>query len=196
MIAPDVLQNLQEAYRRFYRTIHSIEPLYKPSQENFDVLVRWLRGQNIPEAEWCSEHIWSAAFVACKAAGSLEFEPSDQEKQMERAALLSARDAEESRANRREEDPPGKALARILREKADATRAEIQAEKERIAALQAKRDAENDLSIVPTVQQIRESGPLSAKEQHKLSAVQLRHYLHNLRRIEAEDAARRQAGTG
>lgn len=193
MIDPQTLEALQTEYRKAFNTILKTDPLFKGSQENFDAFVRELRRQQIAPEMW-KEPVYLSIFMQLKAEGALEFELSDQQKQMERAAFLSARDAEESRSNRRDEEPPGKALARILRDKADATRAEIQAEKERLTALKAKHDAENDLSVVPTIQQIRENGPLSAKEQRKLSAAQLRRYVNNLRRIEAEDAARRQEG--
>jgi len=162
VITPEVLENLQRAYREFCQTILTIEPLYKSADENFRTLAQWLRSQNIPEAEWCSQHIWSAAFVACKAAGTLEFDLSDVQKQAARTAELSARDLEESLRNRHAaEETVGQTLHRIFQEQAESTRAEIEAAKKEAAARKAKLDSESDLSVVPSAQRLAARGRIA-----------------------------------
>lgn len=76
-----------------------------------------------------------------------------------------------------------------MNENATAQREKIAAAKKELAERQAAIDTALDTSMIPTPQQIRETGVLSAAEEYKLSAPQLRKYLANYTKMQAEDAA-------
>lgn len=199
LIDPKLISAVQQNYAKFYRTLQSVDSLYMASQENFNALRKWCESQGItlevlgaPGAE----HVFSSAFVACKAAGLLQFKPNDKqlaEIRRKKAVELERRDREAgSRSHNRIEETPTEAFTRLKHEKDLAESAEKKAAEEKLAAEKAAIAAENDLTIVPSAKELIENGFLSPRQQSKrFSLVQQRLYCRRER--EAQDILKQRA---
>ena len=174
--------------------IESAEPLYLPfEQDNFDALRKKAFELGVTDdllAQPNGEHLFSAAFVALKAAGKLRFAPDEKELaelQRQRVVELNRRDREGgSRAANAPwlagEEDPGQSAGRLAVEAGKRYRTEAEQRKAEQAAEAARIAAESDLSRVPTLKSIIDANgaEIPVAEQKAMSRIQHREYCRRL----------------
>jgi hypothetical protein len=157
-MSPEQIAFVRAEYKKFYDVIKQTDPLYDLGQDNFSALVDWIREQRLPEAQW-NQHVFSAAYVAQKAAGKIKSEKSKEEIHRERTAEYAARDREAGLRTNNTGLPEteGDGIERLKAEKARADLAQVEELKSRLASAEEAAAKANDLSVVPSVKQLFES---------------------------------------
>lgn len=89
LIAPELLAKIRQALGRFIEMANCSTEQFYVIPENCQALYGQLRKMNIPETEWISEHVFSAAFLACQR--ELEKRPP-RETEAQRIQRLQTRD--------------------------------------------------------------------------------------------------------
>jgi len=181
-IDPEVLAAASAALRDF---IHQT-PSYYPTEQNKNILIKFLKSEGIGPENWSSPKVWAAAFWSCTRADSqFPLEPvPPRETPQERAMRLELQDRHDgsavgntSRALKRETEEDR--VRKLVEQKKDFEARE----KQRLADAEAERvrqdAAEHDISGIPTVAQFRDSAfvPWTAAQLRPLSAIQLRRYM-------------------
>jgi hypothetical protein len=166
-MSPEQIAFVRAEFKKFYLTIKKTDALFDPGQENFDVLVNWIRENNLPVENW-NEHVFAAAYVAQKAAGRIRSEKSREEIHRERTAEYAVRDREAGLRTNNTGLPEtvGDGIERLKAEKAKADLEEVERLKSQLASAEEVAAKANDLSVVPTVKQLFESIQAGGGELH------------------------------
>lgn len=199
MLSKELIEQVESQYVEAFRKFQVSNPRLLPSQGNFEVVVKFLRGEELPEASW-STAMFTAALVELVARGALELAPTEEEKaaareRKRREFAANDRKAGDPHANRKgtfvSETPADirEKTGKFVREERDAYSAKVKKELEDAAAREA---AERDLSNVPTLKSILESGAveLPTTEQKAMTVFQLREYRRRLNAARMEIHAR------
>jgi hypothetical protein len=167
--------------------VETVGEHYWDTPANREVLITFLRKEGIPPEEWISKHIFSAAFVACESQGLLEKRPIEapesEIQRWERIERENRRDGREG--NKRNysqvaDETPAQLAKRLLKEQAEAQSRSVGQIKAAAEAQAAKERAENDMTCIPTPEQIGAGVEFSGEQLRKLSPAQVSQYLRNV----------------
>lgn len=182
---------IDSAYGEFVSLTNRKTVRYLNTQANCDALRDFLV-KNAGVDSLSFSGAWSEAWMNCSASGVLEEPLTDEEKNLkarERAQILEARDRREGLNPRKSEaEIEAERQEEIARRKKEAEERKALPQKMREAAeARAKAEqAENDMSVVPSVEAIQANPDLLAPASvaqselcRRLSTVQLRRFIKN-----------------
>lgn len=179
-LSPDLVRVAQQEWVKAFNTIIKTDPLFEGSQDNLNKITAELRRQQIPETEWV-EPVYLSIYMQIKT--TLQFSESKEERRARLIAENTIRDSHDGAASGNlDTETHQEKLQRSIQE-AKSVFSNIEEESRRKAeARRAKEAAENDLSVLPSIKQIKEAGgvEMPLEEFRKLSARQMRAYRSRL----------------
>ena len=200
-VSQELVDQIRLAYEDFVTTLNKNGVRYLDTQENCTVLRKAilfnLENQGVGNEGLIHPNIWLTGWAQASAAGLLE-EPAPPEtaeqqaqKQRDRIARLEAQDRlPGSRIGNQDKESPYEKATRLKKEIEDKQKAAFEAAKTAAEAAAARKAQDNDSSLVPTINEIRNGRILTRKEMIALSIDQARLYTQRLQRIEREDKIR------
>lgn len=192
-LAPALVKEIRSALQRFI----TLAPDFYPSTKNQESLFAWLRGQTIPENQWVSEHIFSAAFMACR--NQLQTAPPEEDPAVKRHRLAvekEMRDRHDGRLKSHsvEQETPFEEMRRLLKEKQTRIEANKKATQEEIAAAAVKAKSDADFSGLPSVAEMADGTVLTPQELRVLSREKVKEYVRREGQAQLEKYRRQREG--
>ena len=200
-VSQELVDQIRLAYEDFVTTLNKNGVRYLDTQENCNLLRKAilfnLENQGVGNEGLIHPNIWLTGWAQASAAGLLEEPPPPEtaeqqaQKQRDRIARLEAQDRlPGSRIGNQDKESPYEKATRLKKEIEDKQKAAFEAAKTAAEAAAARKAQENDSSLVPTINEIRNGRILTRKEMIALSIDQARLYTQRLQRIEREDKIR------
>lgn len=196
-ISEELAAAISAGYNEFVGTINKQSERYLNTQANCNAIRRLLRSQGIPDESLQHPAFWVTAWAEASGAGLLE-EPAGPEtpeqaaeRERDRIARLNAKDRYDGSplGNRDKESPREKAL-KLKNDVKEASQAVMKRLKD-IAEAKPTDKSKIDLSVLPSVDQLRAGEGLPEDQLRRLSGAQLRIYVSREQEAKRRNDAQR-----